>query len=170
MLPSGEKEKAGENLILYNTSRLDSGTYICGASNGVESPVDAKIKLKVICECKLSYLSILKFLTTRINDAKNAFHVLLCICRWAWDSGGKGLGSRRCWYRSRNIVYRSCHAISGGKDTVLFRIFLSLSLKFLHHPLLARYIITAVLFSHVSLYQFADFFVQLFKKIGPHFH
>ena len=51
MLPSGEKEKAGENIILYNTSRLDSGTYICGASNGVESPVDAKIKLKVICEC-----------------------------------------------------------------------------------------------------------------------
>ena len=51
MLPSGEKEKTGEHLILYNTTRLDSGTYICGASNGVESPVDAKIKLKVICEC-----------------------------------------------------------------------------------------------------------------------
>ena len=51
MLPSGEKEKAGEHLILQNTSRLDSGVYICGASNGVESPVDAKIQLKVICKC-----------------------------------------------------------------------------------------------------------------------
>ena len=59
MLPSGEKEKSGEHLILHNTSRLDSGTYICGASNGVESPVDAKIKLKVICEC---YIPILEFL------------------------------------------------------------------------------------------------------------
>lgn len=53
MLPSGEKEKAGETLLLQNTSRLDSGTYICGASNGVENPVDAKIKLKVICKYQI---------------------------------------------------------------------------------------------------------------------
>ena len=57
MLPSGEKEKAGETLLLQNTSRLDSGTYICGASNGVENPVDAKIKLKVICKYQISEFS-----------------------------------------------------------------------------------------------------------------
>ena len=53
MLPSGEKERSGSSLILQNASRLDSGTYICAASNGVETTVDAKIKLRVIC--KLSF-------------------------------------------------------------------------------------------------------------------
>lgn len=50
MLPSGEKERSGSSLILQNASRLDSGTYICAASNGVETTVDAKIKLRVIYE------------------------------------------------------------------------------------------------------------------------
>ena len=50
MLPSGEKERSGTSLLLQNASRLDSGTYICAASNGVDSTVDAKIKLRVICK------------------------------------------------------------------------------------------------------------------------
>ncbi|XP_040583706.1 lachesin isoform X2 [Lepeophtheirus salmonis] len=50
MLPSGEKEIQGSELLLANVSRKDSGIYICTASNGVERPVHAKIKLKVIYE------------------------------------------------------------------------------------------------------------------------
>jgi len=50
MLPSGEKERSGTSLLLQNASRLDSGTYICAASNGVDTTVDAKIKLRVIYE------------------------------------------------------------------------------------------------------------------------
>ena len=50
MLPTGEKERSGTSLLLQNASRLDSGTYICAASNGVDSTVDAKIKLRVICK------------------------------------------------------------------------------------------------------------------------
>ena len=51
MLPSGEKTREGAELMLLNVSRLDSGTYFCRASNGVDRGVEANIKLKVICEC-----------------------------------------------------------------------------------------------------------------------
>ena len=50
MLPTGEKEKVGPSLILHNVTRLDSGTYICKATNGVERAVQAKIQLEVICK------------------------------------------------------------------------------------------------------------------------
>ena len=50
MLPSGEKTTQGAELVLLNVSRLDSGTYFCRASNGVDRAVEANIKLKVICE------------------------------------------------------------------------------------------------------------------------
>ena len=50
MLPSGDKTREGSNLVLRNVSRLDSGTFICRASNGVERPVEARIDLQVICE------------------------------------------------------------------------------------------------------------------------
>ena len=50
MLPSGEKTVQGSELTLLNVSRLDSGTYFCRASNGVDRAVEANIKLKVICE------------------------------------------------------------------------------------------------------------------------
>lgn len=51
MLPSGEKTTQGVELMLLNVSRLDSGTYFCRASNGVDRAVEANIQLKVICEC-----------------------------------------------------------------------------------------------------------------------
>lgn len=50
MLPTGEKEREGSSLVLPNVTRLESGTYICRASNGVDRPVEAKIELHVICE------------------------------------------------------------------------------------------------------------------------
>jgi hypothetical protein len=50
MLPSGDKTLQGSSLALSNVSRLDSGNYICRASNGVDRAVEAKIALKVICE------------------------------------------------------------------------------------------------------------------------
>lgn len=51
MLPSGEKQLVGSGLTLYNVSRLDSGTFICTASNGVDLPVERKIELEVVCKC-----------------------------------------------------------------------------------------------------------------------
>ena len=53
MLPNGEKDRSGPTLVLSNVSRVDGGVYICGAANGVDAPVEAKIDLKVICECML---------------------------------------------------------------------------------------------------------------------
>lgn len=50
MLPTGEKEREGSSLVLPNVTRLESGTYICRASNGVDRPVEAKIELHVIYE------------------------------------------------------------------------------------------------------------------------
>ena len=50
MLPSGEKDRSGPTLVLANVTRVDGGVYICGAANGVDRPVEAKIDLKVICE------------------------------------------------------------------------------------------------------------------------
>ena len=51
MLPSGEKTTQGSELMLLNVSRLDSGTYFCRASNGVDRADEANIQLKVICQC-----------------------------------------------------------------------------------------------------------------------
>jgi len=50
MLPSGEKQTDGPTLSLVNVSRLDGGSYICSAANGVDGGVQTRIRLKVICE------------------------------------------------------------------------------------------------------------------------
>ena len=106
MLPSGEKERSGSSLILQNASRLDSGTYICAASNGVETTVDAKIKLRVIC--KLSF----RKLTQRIHIPLTFSFICKLSSRWAWNSSWQSLGPFARWYWVRDILH--CTFKPGG--------------------------------------------------------
>ena len=50
MLPTGEKQREGDIIVLSNVTRLDAGSYICSAANGVDRAVEAKVELTVICK------------------------------------------------------------------------------------------------------------------------
>lgn len=71
MLPTGEKQREGNTLVLGNVTRLDAGSYICSAANGVDRAVEAKVELTVIC--KYYYVlppTILPFKDTTRSPAK----------------------------------------------------------------------------------------------------
>lgn len=58
VLPLGEKSISGSSYTIKQTTRHDSGVYICTANNGVGTPATEQINLKVNCK----YLFIFSYL------------------------------------------------------------------------------------------------------------
>lgn len=63
VLPQGEKYFTGSSYPIKQTTRHDSGVYICTANNGVQPPASEQINLKVNCKLHLLFFPFFFFLT-----------------------------------------------------------------------------------------------------------
>ena len=56
LLPSGEKERRSNTLVIQSVDRHEAGTYVCEAHNGVGNQrATAHIRLQVLCEYDLLF-------------------------------------------------------------------------------------------------------------------
>lgn len=50
LLPNGEQSVDGSTLTIKKAHRHEAGIYVCSGSNGVGSPVDSEIEIRVQCK------------------------------------------------------------------------------------------------------------------------
>ncbi|KAK7604002.1 hypothetical protein V9T40_004275 [Parthenolecanium corni] len=73
VLPQGEKYFTGSSYPIKQTTRHDSGVYICTANNGVQPPASEQINLKV------NYAPEIQVEKNWVHSRENAEAELVCI-------------------------------------------------------------------------------------------